>query len=73
MQSSAESHQRMRWPSSLATRLTALISVLKKEWNPPQCAMMKSPCTVSRHVRPNYACETQLAQPSRWHAPLGLI
>lgn len=57
MQCPAETHQRIRWPSSLATRLTALISVLKKEWNPPQCAMMKSPCTSSTHVRPNCTCQ----------------
>ena len=37
-------HQRMWCPSSLATRLTALMRVLKKEWKPPQCAMTKLPC-----------------------------
>jgi len=45
-------HQRMRWPSSLATRLTALMRVLKKEWKPPQCAIMKSPCGFMQITHP---------------------
>ncbi len=31
--------------SSLAITLMALISVSKSEWYPPQCAILRSPCS----------------------------
>ncbi len=36
---------RMLWCSSLATRLTAFMNRFRKEWKPPQCAILKSPCS----------------------------
>ena len=44
---------RMWWCSSLATRLTALMNRFRKEWKPPQCAILKSPCTPAEGESPH--------------------